>query len=164
MKLRPELEHLRARILNRENLLALEMVVSEVLREETQLSSQASMENSLTMDTALAAYKSSSSSSNSNKHGYARTREPQSTKVFDCNDIYKMIQESLVVTLPNAISSALTAMYPDSQFSTMSFLKKNSSRDADCHSHLAVGPSSTMSSTTLGTTYDFDPFFDNDTT
>uniref|UniRef100_A0A3Q7GIY7 CCHC-type domain-containing protein n=1 Tax=Solanum lycopersicum TaxID=4081 RepID=A0A3Q7GIY7_SOLLC len=67
MKLRPEFEHLRASILNRERLPALEVVVSEVLREETQMSSQASMKNSLTMDTSLATYKSSSSSVNSNK-------------------------------------------------------------------------------------------------
>jgi len=168
MKLRPEFEHLRASILNREKLPALEVVVSEVLREETRLSSQASMENSLTMDTALAAYKSSSSSANSNKHvqcyhcketghiishckkrnycnyrkkdGHiilecrkksgprkrstphksfqamardAGTREPPNPKVLDRNDIYKMIQESLVAALPNATSSALSATYPD---------------------------------------------------
>ncbi|KAG5601126.1 hypothetical protein H5410_032496 [Solanum commersonii] len=142
MKLRSEFEHLRASILNREKLPALEVVVSEVLREETRLSSQASMENSLTMDTALAAYKSSSSSGNSNKPvqcyhckeiGHkksgagkhltpykafqemarnAGTRETPSSKVIDRNDIYKMIQESLVAALPNAISSALTATYP----------------------------------------------------
>lgn len=168
MKLRPEFEHLRASILNREKLPALEVVVSEVLREETRLRSQSSIENSLTMDTALAAYKSFSSSGNSNKpvqcyhcketghiishckkrnycnyckkDGHiilecrkksgpgkrltphkafqamardAGTRETPSTKVLDRNDIYKMIQESLVAALPNAISSALTATYPE---------------------------------------------------
>ncbi|XP_049364480.1 uncharacterized protein LOC125829272 [Solanum verrucosum] len=167
MKLRPELEHLRASILNKEKLPALEVVVSEVLREETRLCSQSSIENSLTMDTAFAAYKSSSSSGNSNKpvqcyhcketghiishckkRNYcnyckkdshiilecrkksgpgkrstphkafqamardAGTRETPSTKVLDRNDIYKMIQESLVAALPNAISLTLTATYP----------------------------------------------------
>ncbi|KAG5579799.1 hypothetical protein H5410_050426 [Solanum commersonii] len=143
----------------------------------------------------------------------AGTREPPNTKVLDRNDIYKMIQESLVAALPNAISSALSATYPgktklsystvwhiDSAasyhmignkklFSELSnpcsrheivtanghaltaltiiyyvFREKKISRDAACHSHLVVGPSSTMSSTTSGTTYDFDPFLDNDTT
>lgn len=42
------------------------MVVCEVL-EDTRLSSQVSMENSLTMEIAIAAYKESSFSSNSNK-------------------------------------------------------------------------------------------------
>ncbi|KAG5614690.1 hypothetical protein H5410_014514, partial [Solanum commersonii] len=40
------------------------------------------------------------------------TQETPSTKVLDLNDMYKMIQESLVVALPNAISSALRDTYP----------------------------------------------------
>ncbi|PHU04202.1 hypothetical protein BC332_25024 [Capsicum chinense] len=66
MNLRSEFEPLRASILNWEKLPALDVVVSEVLREETWLGSQSTMENSLFVDTAMAAYKSSSSE-NSNK-------------------------------------------------------------------------------------------------
>ncbi|TMW84839.1 hypothetical protein EJD97_024268 [Solanum chilense] len=65
-KLRPEFEHLHASILNKEKLPALEVVVYLSSSKETRLSSQASMENSLTMDTAFVAYRSSSSF-NSNK-------------------------------------------------------------------------------------------------
>ncbi|KAG5581144.1 hypothetical protein H5410_051771, partial [Solanum commersonii] len=67
MNLRPEFEYLCANILNRKKLPGLDVVVCEVLREEFQLSSQDSMKNSLTMDIAMAAYKDSSFSGNSNK-------------------------------------------------------------------------------------------------
>ncbi|KAF3667929.1 hypothetical protein FXO37_09808 [Capsicum annuum] len=66
MKLRSEFEPLRSNTLNREKLPALDVVVSEVLREETRLVSQASIENFLFVHTAMAAYKSSSLG-NSNK-------------------------------------------------------------------------------------------------
>ncbi|PHT67548.1 hypothetical protein T459_27035 [Capsicum annuum] len=170
MKLRSEFEPLRASILNKEKLPALDMVVSEVLREETRLGSHASMGNSLFVDTVMAAYRSSSSK-NSNKpiqcyhcketghvishckkrnycnyckkdghiilkcrkksgsvkcstpyktfHAMIRdvgtqyTPETQNApQLFDRNDIYKMIQDSLAAALPNAISTALTATYP----------------------------------------------------
>ncbi|KAF3618589.1 hypothetical protein FXO37_34117 [Capsicum annuum] len=61
MKLRSEFEPLRASILNREKLPTLDVVVSEVLREETWLGSHASMGNSLFVDTVMAAYRNSSS-------------------------------------------------------------------------------------------------------
>ncbi|PHU12157.1 hypothetical protein BC332_19087 [Capsicum chinense] len=48
-------------------------------------------------------------------------------QLFDRNDIYKMVQDSLAASFPNAISTALTATYS-------------------------------------GTTYDLDPFLDNDIT
>ncbi|PHU17870.1 hypothetical protein BC332_13565 [Capsicum chinense] len=66
MKLRSEFESLPVSILNREKLPTLDIVVYEVLREETRLGSQDSMENSLFVDTSMATYKSSSSG-NSNK-------------------------------------------------------------------------------------------------
>ncbi|PHT94917.1 hypothetical protein T459_02799 [Capsicum annuum] len=171
MKLRSEFEPLRVSILNRKKLPALDVVVSEVLRQEIQLGSQASMENSLFVDTAMAAYKSSSSG-NSNKpiqcyhyketgHGIshckkqnycnyckkdghiileyhkksgsvkrstphkafqAMTRDggtqhtletQKAPQLFDRNDIYKMIQDSLADALPNVISTALTTTFPD---------------------------------------------------
>ncbi|KAF3627435.1 hypothetical protein FXO38_28758 [Capsicum annuum] len=324
---RSEFEPLRASILNKEKLPALDMVVSEVLREETRLGSHASMGNSLFVDTVMAAYRSSSSK-NSNKpiqcyhcketghvishckkrnycnyckkdghiilkcrkksgsvkcstpyktfHAMIRdvgtqyTPETQNApQLFDRNDIYKMIQDSLAAALPNAISTALTATYPgknkisnsmvwhidsaasnhmtgnqklfsnlsktpstheivtanghvlsasdherhklsskavkctflgyndiqkgylcydssrrllrisrhviffenyftytskDSQLSTISFLKEFTTHDSACHNNLAAGPSLNLSSATTGTTYDLDPFFDNDIT
>ncbi|PHT29518.1 hypothetical protein CQW23_30888 [Capsicum baccatum] len=164
-----EFEPLRASILNREKLPTLDVVVSEVLREETRLGSQASMGNHLFVDTAMAAYRNSSlgnsnkpvqcyhckqtghvisrckkqnycnyckkdghiilechKKSGSVKHltpykafhvmirdvGTQHTPETQDApQLFDRNDIYKMIQDSLAPALPNAISIALTATY-----------------------------------------------------
>ncbi|PHT67550.1 hypothetical protein T459_27037 [Capsicum annuum] len=249
MKLRSEFEPLRASILNREKLPTLDVVVSEVLREETWLGSHASMGNSLFVDTVMAAYRNSSSKnsmklvqcyhcketghviSHCKKRNYcnyckkdghiilecrkkfgsvnrstpykafhAMTRDvgtqhtpetQNAPQLFDRNNIDKMIQDSLAAALPNAISTALTATYPGKNKILNSMvwhidsvasnhmtgnqkLFSNLSKTLSTHeivtanghvlSASAAGPSLNLSSATTGTTYDLDPFLDNDIT
>ncbi|KAF3667035.1 hypothetical protein FXO38_08804 [Capsicum annuum] len=146
---------------------------SEMWSHPHTLGSQTSMENSLFVDTAIAAYTSSSSSGNSNKPvqryycketghiisyykkqnycNYCKkdghiilecrkkpgsvkcsnphkafqamtwdvgtqhtleTKTQMTPQLFYRNDIYKIIQDLLAASLPNAISTALTTTYP----------------------------------------------------
>ncbi|PIN04263.1 hypothetical protein CDL12_23198 [Handroanthus impetiginosus] len=62
MKLRPEFESIRANLLNRETTPDIDMVLSAVLREETRLGTQSSMDASLSVSTALLASRSNSTS------------------------------------------------------------------------------------------------------
>jgi len=62
MKLRPEFESIRANLLNRETTPDIDMVLSAVLREETRLGTQSSMDASLSVSTALLVSRSNSTS------------------------------------------------------------------------------------------------------
>ncbi|XP_060182796.1 uncharacterized protein LOC132612709 [Lycium barbarum] len=57
MKLRPDFEPIRANILNRETLPDIDVVFGELVREETQMNTQAAMDSSYTVDTAMYASK-----------------------------------------------------------------------------------------------------------
>ncbi|XP_060182798.1 uncharacterized protein LOC132612710 [Lycium barbarum] len=57
MKLRPDFEPIRANILNRETLLDIDVGFGELIREETRINTQAAMDLSNTVDTAMYASK-----------------------------------------------------------------------------------------------------------
>ncbi|KAF3621796.1 hypothetical protein FXO38_31667 [Capsicum annuum] len=103
IKLRSEFEPLRAYILNREKLPALDVVVSKIILECHKKS------GSVKRSTPYKAFHAMT-----RDVGTQHTPETQNApQLFDRNDIYKMIQDSLAASFPNAISTALTATYPD---------------------------------------------------
>ncbi|PHT57683.1 hypothetical protein CQW23_00046 [Capsicum baccatum] len=108
MKLRSEFEPLHASILNRKKLPALDEVVSEVLQEETRKQGMSFpiARSEIIVTTAM-----------TRDVGTQHTPETQKAlQLFDRNDIYKMIQDSLATALPNAISTVLTATYPGTTY------------------------------------------------
>ncbi|PIN11163.1 hypothetical protein CDL12_16238 [Handroanthus impetiginosus] len=128
MKFRSKFEYIRANLLNRETTPDIDMVLSAVLKEETCLGMQSSMDTSLSVSTALLASRSNSTSTGKpsqlqcfqcKEYGHIAAHSFQAivpatvtqSSPFDSTELQHLIQEYVAVALPRAISTALSASY-----------------------------------------------------